>query len=158
VRGELAADAQERLERQLEGCEECLLLYMEAAELEQPAHPLPELDPVASKELDDRVMELIHAFDAAGEIPAQPRIHVRPQTRRSRKWPHHPAFHYGIAAVITIVLMSTGVFSQLSVPVRGMNSAKQSAAQTGLPTVTDKVMERTIHLLDSIYPISEGGR
>jgi len=114
-------------------------------------------------------MPMPGALPSSSEAAAVPTLpFAPPETRRKRSLLQHPAFHYGVAAAITIALMSTGVFNQLSAQLNTPIKEPDTAAESGTrkvstgneekSSVSYKVMEETIRLLDSIHPKPEGGR
>ncbi|MGO0060704.1 hypothetical protein ACTID9_11950 [Brevibacillus fluminis] len=128
ILNQLSDQERERYEDHLYSCDECLEVYMACLdELAQPAAPsVPE------------VAEAIPAHKPA----------AKPFYRQT-------LFHYGLAACITLLLMTTGLFSQLLAHSNQWNSiagAKQHRS------VTDQLMQKTTAFLDQLHPITKGGK
>jgi hypothetical protein len=70
-----------------------------------------------------------------------------PLTRR-------PLFQFGVAAVITLVLMSAGVFQGLTITISHIESTAQKDQQE---SYSQKLMEKTVSMLDTIQTQPKGG-
>ncbi|TDF93574.1 hypothetical protein [Paenibacillus piri] len=154
-------------EAHLSSCEPCFELYMQS--LERAAASYPALED--GNGLADAVMSHIEAH-AAPSSPASPPIE-RPQLQvkrwRALAYTRHPAFHYGVAAAITILLMSSGAFQSMMERLthlepatlaieqeQGMDQTQTEQAAGRIP-VSYKIMEKTIFVLDSIQPRHDKG-
>ncbi|GIN58463.1 hypothetical protein [Lederbergia ruris] len=101
VRDELKEETRIQYENHLYHCDHCLELYLQAVE----SNDAQELDLSKQENFTDLIMEQIHEM----EKPIQPEekksriLHSRKQT----------FIHYAIAVAMTMIFMSTGVFTQL---------------------------------------------
>ncbi len=107
VQGTLSEQQVTELEDHLYTCDACLQLYMQAVEQVELSLELTNLDA-----LTDSVMEQLPKDRQVGTLE---KTGINPHSSRSkRRFVQHPLFHYGIAASITIVMMSTGFFQSLT--------------------------------------------
>lgn len=165
IRGELSPEDRDVWEAHLERCEACLALYIEA--MERCAPSLPELPD--ESHFVDRLME---QFDAISDRNASteavvPPANVRPGpaaalrsterlSRRTRLY-RHPLFHYGLAAVITMILMSAGLFESVADTMGHWEKSRREAVAEGVKPMSDTLMEKTSAVLDSIQPKRDRG-
>lgn len=125
IQNQLPDDERERYEDHLYTCDDCLAVYMVCLEeLEQPVAVREQL-----------------------AIPKHTPTVVKPFYQQT-------LFHYGLAACITLLLMSTGVFSQL---ISHSNQWNTVAGKKQQRSVTDQLMQKTTALLDQLHPITKGG-
>ncbi|MEK3912010.1 hypothetical protein [Paenibacillus sp. FSL H7-0331] len=157
-------DDNQQMELHLITCDSCMELYMQS--LEGVVGSYPTLSDEAA--LADRVML---AIEAAGPIsPSSTASRLAPleeagfgsqKLRNPITWMRAPLFHYAVAAVITLVLMSSGIFQSIvDHPVgidRASNGDAQSEATQEPVSVSKKLMDKTIVVLDSIQPKQEKG-
>ncbi len=102
-------------EKHLYECDECLARYLQAVELN--ADRLPKL----SDQFADSVMAKI------SEQPTLKQSEAKRQAKLKKSF-----FHYVIAAVMTLMLMSTGIFNQLA-------QVADSIQET--PSLTEKLLD-----------------
>lgn len=125
IHNQLPDVERERYEDHLYICDDCLAVFMDClAETERP-DTICNPDPVLSHK----------------SAPAKP-------------FYQHTLFHYGVAASITIILMSTGVFSQL---IHQSNAWSLFTGEKQQRSVTDQLMQKTTALLDQLRPSAKGG-
>jgi anti-sigma factor RsiW len=137
-------------ETHLSSCDLCLELYMDS--VERAAVLYPQLDDKSG--FADTVMERVHSLPALVE-----------QARTNRKllrFSRHPVFHYTVAAAITLLLMSSGAFSSLTDRLGVLNIHTEAiesrqAQDEEHSSVSYKIMEKTIVMLDAIQPKREKG-
>lgn len=154
VKDELTSAERAACEAHLDSCDACFDLYMQC--LEQAGDLLPEIE--------DR-----EAFSGAVMIrweqempPTRLVKRVPEQSKRKLRipWIQHPVFHYTVAAAITLILMSTGVFQSLVQQMERFDTAagKKVEEEAVLHvSVSEKLMNKTIGMLDSIQPKYERG-
>ncbi|MDF2961293.1 MAG: hypothetical protein K0S39_3028 [Paenibacillus sp.] len=165
--GEKLSD-EERLayEAHLCACDSCLELYMQS--LERCAGMYPKIEDEAG--LAESVMERISTEGSNASPVSKPFIRVNSNpTKKTPVFTRHPLFHYAVAAAITIILMSSGAFQSLTERIGHLETAEttetaeqeQGGEQKDLKTehasVSYKIMEKTIVMLDSIQPKHERG-
>ncbi|AEI38679.1 zf-HC2 domain-containing protein [Paenibacillus mucilaginosus] len=153
IRGTLAPEERDVCDAHLaEDCASCFELYLEA--LEELAEELPEPDAAS---LQASVME---QWDLEHRSAA-PAIVGQTGSRRHRLlWLQHPLFHYGAAAAITMLLMSSGAFQFLLGSVSAaVEQAPPDSTRPASETEPYSVrwMEKTVGLLDRIEPKRERG-
>jgi anti-sigma factor RsiW len=111
VQGKLSQQEQTEAEEHLYGCDECLECYMDSLNPADDLLPTPqELD-----SFDEQVMNrlLDQSPQPNGVIDPHPSsASLEPAKRRTML--QHPLFHYAVAASITLLLMSSGVFSYVT--------------------------------------------
>ncbi|SCW57980.1 Putative zinc-finger [Paenibacillus tianmuensis] len=154
VNDELPPEERERCEAHLDGCDACLELYMECiGQMADGLPVLPDTDAFAAAVMQ-RWTEEQPPAPGADDNPAN-----QPAERKRRiPWTQSPFFHYAVAAAITLLLMSTGVFHSLTgnlEPGR-MSYSASDQAEAYVP-FSEMLLEKTIGLLDSIQPKHERG-
>jgi predicted anti-sigma-YlaC factor YlaD len=132
-------------EEHLYSCEVCLQIYMNI------------LDAVAeegSREAGSAVTDLIMAAIAEKErIAAKPSKKGKP--KKSIPWSRRPLFQYAVAAIITLVLMSAGVFQGLSMRI---NHIESFTTQPKQESFSQKLMEKTVSMIDVVQSQPKGGK
>jgi hypothetical protein len=128
----------EHMDNHLYACDICLEIYMECLE---HASQLPSMIPMT--EWNDQVMEMISAISL-------PDSSAKVHCRKLRGILYHPAFHYAVAAVITLLLMSTGMFQQLVDQVQRMDAAAVSERVEEQSSISQQLMEKTLQALNTI--------
>lgn len=132
VNNQLPDPKRVELENHLYSCDECLELYL--AVIDQP-NSLPNL---SHHSITDEII---------AQLPSRKKI-------AKKRFYHHTAFHYGVAAAITLILMVTGVFHSISGYVQVIET-KPALEQN--ETITQSLMDKAIALIDTIEPqIKEG--
>lgn len=141
IGGQLTEEAQNECETHLYGCDECLQVYMDCvAQLEpQPAEDLLETE--AGQPEDIWIEQIMVRI----EKQKQPPLPFSPPRKAAlyRK----PVFQYALAAVITIILMATGILQGVT---GGINQQQPTTKQTLDASYTDKLMDKTVAMLDNI--------
>ncbi|WP_240419778.1 anti-sigma factor family protein [Paenibacillus periandrae] len=164
VEQRLIDEDNQQMEMHLGTCDSCMELYMQS--LERVVSSYPSLPDEAA--LADRVMLAIEAADSISPSSADSRPAPSEEAgfgsqklRNPILWMKAPLFHYAVAAVITLVLMTSGVFQSIvDHPVgidRTSNGDAQSEAAQEPVSVSKKLMDKTIVVLDSIQPKQEKG-
>jgi len=167
--GLLSNEERSAYETHLSTCDPCLELYMQS--LERAADSYPALNNETA--LAEAVMERIHQTEpAVTSPPFIPSQSARPgKVRKTPAFTRHPLFHYTVAAAITVILMSSGAFQSLTERMGhfGMiaeageqelnpdQDYEQSGWVNGSSSISYKIMEKTIVMLDSIQPKHEKG-
>ncbi|RUT36042.1 hypothetical protein EJP77_03335 [Paenibacillus zeisoli] len=105
ILGELSTNKQAELEQMLIEDEAVLIEYLEV--LESMDEELPELP--NTNDFTDRVMKALPLTDSSA-APPKP---VKADSRWS--WIKHPITHYTVAASITLLLITSGFFDQLTI-------------------------------------------
>jgi hypothetical protein len=122
-------------ESHLYACDACLQVYMDTVD------SLPQLSKVnAIPAIIDHIM---------GEIQSV--------TEKKKQVPliRRPLFQYGVAAAITLVLMSAGAFQGLSMQISHIESTTNKGEQE---SYSQKLMEKTVSMLDAIQTQPKGGQ
>ncbi|MBO0992506.1 anti-sigma factor family protein [Bacillus sp. SD088] len=101
VRDELEEETRTQYENHLYHCDHCLELYLQAVE----TNDAQELDLSETENFTDSIMEQIAEIKNPVQCGQKKKrmLHLRKQT----------FIHYTVAVAMTMILMSTGVFSQL---------------------------------------------
>ncbi|MDQ1911781.1 zf-HC2 domain-containing protein [Paenibacillus sp. GD4] len=141
--GRMTEEQREHCDLHLAQCDECLMLYMDC--LGAVSNEMPQLaDPA---ELTERVLKQL------------PPVLVPSEPHRSRLW-SHPVFHYAVAAAITLLLVSTGIFQALlgstgqHAVARASLYDNEYAAQQSF---SSRLLDKTVLVLDSIQSKTERG-
>ncbi len=154
VKDELTNEERAICESHLDSCDACFELYMQC--LEQAGDVLPQLE-------DQEAFSAAVMMRLEQEMPYTRPVEMVPeQTKRKLRipWIQHPFFHYTVAAAITMILMSTGVFQTLTQHISRFDTASEKrTAETRIlhVSVSEKLMNKTIGMLDSIQPRYERG-
>ncbi|WP_096152960.1 MULTISPECIES: anti-sigma factor family protein [Bacillus] len=119
----LSEEKREEVEGHLFSCDDCLAVYMTLVNEET----LPELE---NSNFTDEVMSQI------------------PMSQSKQRKRTNPAFlHYVIAASITFILMTSGVFQSML----GISSVMEtSSVNTHEATVSQNIMDRALTLLEKV--------
>ncbi|MDO3680986.1 anti-sigma factor family protein [Paenibacillus ehimensis] len=154
VNDELPPEERERCEAHLDGCDTCLELYMECiGQMAAGLPALPDSDAFAAAVMQRWTEEQPLAPRAEDDLANQP-----PERKRRIPWTQSPFFHYAVAAAITLLLMSTGVFQSLmGHPEPGRMSHSASDRAEAYVPFSEILLEKTIGILDSIQPKHERG-
>ncbi|KMM39156.1 anti-sigma factor family protein [Guptibacillus hwajinpoensis] len=124
--GELHPENRTAYDHHLDHCDDCLTLYMNA--IEATEDELPEIEN-PSLYTDDLMSQL--PFESVETISVK------------KKWFENRAFHYVLAAAMTFLLMTTGVFSQLTTVPKEFELNERSS-------FTEDVLNKTTSLLDRV--------
>lgn len=133
VKGELAESRREELEDHLYSCDQCLEIYMNLVEAQ--ADELPDI------ENDHFTNEVVMKLPLKKE-------------RQKKSILQSPIFHYGIAAVVTLTLMSTGVFQSMTGIVGTVEASSFSKQKQSVST---SLMEKALSVFDLINTDQEEG-
>jgi hypothetical protein len=132
INGKLAEDLQIELDHHLLSCNQCMNSYMEC--IEEGGDLLPSLEnPMLFVDTIMKSLPSVHE-----ERPAQ--------KSKMRRFYETPIFHYSVAAAITFIFMSSGLFTQLI----DLVSIFQADPVSRGSTVSNTLMHKTINLLDFI--------
>jgi hypothetical protein len=160
VEDDITFEDRDFYESHLSSCESCLQLYMQSLDAAAGSYPVV----VDQTAFADSVMEAIRAHSVElPQVQLQPVAHPNPNSERFKRanWLRHPLFHYTVAAAITLVLMNSGVFQSIAERFGTADLFRAETAQEeGLieqPSVSKKLMEKTIVMLDAIQPKNERG-
>jgi len=123
INDKLSETTCEELENHLFSCDQCLVVYMEM--IDRQAEELPVIDD--SSFTNEIIAEL-------------PQKKVRKKTLYQRT-----LFHYAVAAVITLTLMTTGFFQSITGVVATVEAS--SPSQPG-HSVSNSLMEKTLKLFE----------
>ncbi len=126
IKDQLEEPKREELENHLFSCDQCLEIYMELVEAQ--AEELPNL------ENDGFTDEVVLKLPVKKEKQGKPFL-------------QSPIFHYGVAAVVTLTLMSTGVFQSMTGIVGTVESSNFSGQKQ---SVSNSLMEKAISFFDII--------
>lgn len=132
IQDELSDSKREELEDHLFTCDQCMDVYMKL--IDTQADLLPDLDDTS--------------FTAE--------VMARLPQKRKRTIYQHPLFHYGIAAIITITLMTTGVFQSITGIVATVEASSSMAKQE--QTLSNSLMEKALSIFDKIELRQKGGK
>ncbi|MCH1624657.1 anti-sigma factor family protein [Ferdinandcohnia quinoae] len=134
IKDELSESKREELEDHLFSCDQCMDVYIKL--IDTQAEQLPDLD---DSSFTDEVMAKL------------------PQKKaRKRTVYQHPLFHYGVAAIITITLMTTGVFQSITGIVATVEASSSMSKQE--QTLSNSLMEKALSIFDKIEPRQKGGK
>ncbi|MGD6942537.1 hypothetical protein ACQCT6_10905 [Cytobacillus gottheilii] len=139
VKNEVDDDTREMFEDHLYSCDQCLDLYLFA--VEEAEDDLP----VMGDELNftDMVMSKVQNQSQAIIIPF-------PEQKKpeKKKTVHKTAiFHYAVAAAMTLLLMTTGVFQSLTQYAEGVKSTNFQEKKN---SVTEGLVDKTFAWMDSL--------
>lgn len=138
VKNELDKDVREEYENHLYSCDQCLESYFMAVEAEEAELPM------ISNETDftNSIMSQI------ADIKVEPLQKAQnPQLGKKKKSIYQSAFfHYSIAAAVTILLMTTGVFQSITQYAENV----QNPTLQEEPSMTQGLVDKTFAWMDSL--------
>ncbi|MBS4175610.1 hypothetical protein [Bacillus sp. FJAT-49736] len=128
TRGELDSATQKKYEDHLYDCDQCLTVYLEAVDAEE------KLLPVMNNEdtFTDLIMQQVESQKKA----------TKPQ---KQSFYQKAVFHYLVAAAMTIILMTSGVFSHLTNAINEFEANKKKE-----PSVVMGLMNKSVSLIDKV--------
>ncbi|THE12181.1 hypothetical protein E1I69_11715 [Bacillus timonensis] len=133
IKDQLEEPKREELENHLFSCDQCVEVYTEL--VESHAEEIPYLD---NDSFTDGVIQ---------KLPLT-------KERLGKSFLQSPIFHYGIAAVVTLTLMSTGVFQSMTGIIGTVEASSFSEQKQ---SVSNQLMEKTLSLFDIIETNHEEG-
>jgi len=137
VKNEVEQDVREEFENHLYSCDQCLDYYLQAVAEEERDLPIIEDE----AEFTNLVMAKI-----AESKP--PQI----QSAKKKSTPRKPfyqtaIFHYSIAAAMTLILMTTGVFQSITKYTETVQTSSFHVKET---SVTEGIVNKTFAWMDSL--------
>lgn len=172
--GDVTERERQAYEDHLYECEACMSIYIGLLDDESfgdvvlAGTPLTEQPvPVLDSAVTDRIMAAIYAREGAEKqvsavtVPAEaderlaraPAAHKEAVRRTRVPLFRRPVFHYAVAAVITLILMSAGVFRNVSLHV---GQTEMRAAEERKP-ISEQLMEKTVSMLEAFENKQRGG-
>ena len=127
----------ENYEDHLYTCDQCLELYLQA--VSQVENQLGDMNEESN--FTDRIMSQVSEI----KLPEQER--AKDKRLERNKFYQSTAFHYTLAAAMTILFMVTGVFQSITNYADNVDSTKIKVKDQSM---TSGVLEKTIGLLDSL--------
>ncbi|MBS4198075.1 hypothetical protein KHA93_00175 [Bacillus sp. FJAT-49732] len=124
VRDELNEETRKVYENHLYSCDHCLELYLKAVEATE--FQMPGLEEVSS--FTDSIMQQVTELN-------KPKTKPKPRKKISQK---QTIVHYFVAAAVTLVLMSTGVFSHLMNMASSFEHSEQKQAESFVQSFLNK--------------------
>jgi anti-sigma factor RsiW len=140
VEGKLSAENQREYEDHLYNCDVCLQLYTACmVSLELGSVTSSSISSDLNEAFTEQIMTRIKS-----EKQLLPKLSTPlRKTALYRK----PVFQYALAAAITLILMTTGVFHGIT---GGIGQQSLTTKQTVYASYTDQLMDKTVAMLDSI--------
>lgn len=136
IANELDESTRATYEAHLYSCDHCLKRYMRAVEAYE--HLLPDIS--AESRLRDKIMN---------DIAKENRDHQSPKPKQ-RPFYKQVLFHYAIAVMMTLVLMSAGLFSQLTEVTSAFEKTTDHRQNNSL---TEQLIEKTFVWMDTNHTI-----
>ncbi|WP_281883221.1 zf-HC2 domain-containing protein [Paenibacillus sp. YYML68] len=159
VKGTLPERERALWEEHLAVCDSCLELYMRSVEIEAAYWPAPDMNALRRAAMTAHEEYRSSLIIDKEEASLQEAEALRPRNR-FRDWWQHPFFQYTAACVLTIVLMSSGVFEAF---VQTADALEQRVQQQGDArqrdvSVSEQLVNRTRGLIEQILYIDKGER
>lgn len=126
VKDELEEKVREQYDEHLYTCDQCLTLYSEAVEAVDQQLPMMTTDEIMLKIAEQKKVE-------------------QPTTMKKASFYQKAIFHYIVAAAMTVLLMSSGIFSQLVNVVSDFESLDKSES-----SIVSGLMNKSISIIDSV--------
>jgi anti-sigma factor RsiW len=140
VEGRLTAENQHEYEDHLYGCDACLQLYTDCtASLELGPAIVASIPSDPNEAFIEQIMVRIESEKQQLHKPINP--------LRKMALYQKPIFQYALAAAITIILMTTGIFQGIT---GGSEKQPLDTKQTLDASYTDQLMDKTVAILDAI--------
>lgn len=169
----LSESEREQIERQLAGCDLCLeqfMLVLEAdmaagsARMSEPhiagASPLKQAIELPDfEQMGSRLSKLLFGpSESEKQQLSMPGPFLQEKSYRRKSWLQHPATHYTAAAVITLLLLGTGVLNNISQELEKIDHSRLQHKEEQLgrdkelleSSWSEQMMNRTTHWLDGI--------
>jgi hypothetical protein len=137
VKGELDSTTQIQYDDHLYSCDQCLSVYLEAVDAQEQSMPIIQNENMFT----ELVMQQIEQQKENTKQPLQ-----------KVNFYQKAAFHYLVAAAMTIILMSSGVFSHLMSYVNDFETKKKQE-----PSVVAGLMNKSVSLIDQVEKESKEG-
>ncbi|MGE8205314.1 zf-HC2 domain-containing protein [Heyndrickxia sp. NPDC080065] len=134
VNDQLDDKTREQYEAHLFSCDQCLSVYLEVVEAQEQQLPAMTNEEVFT----DTIMMKIKQQNIPEKNPSVSKFYQK------------PIFHYVLAAAMTFILMSTGVFSHLMNVVSEFESNKKQDS-----SVVEGLMDHTVSFIDKVQKESE---
>lgn len=144
IQGRLSSSRQEGIETYLYSSDEALTTYMNY--LEKHAEQLPELDDDV-----DFTDNIIASIPTMTEETVD---FVSKSKEKSKSFYQQSIFHYGVAAVVTLTLMTSGFFGQL---LGFRTQIENTALAENNQSISEGLMNQTISWLDALDQIQKEG-
>ncbi|WP_409252729.1 hypothetical protein V1502_02035 [Bacillus sp. SCS-153A] len=125
----LTEKVRERYEEHLYSCDQCMEIYLTALEAGETS--FPELSD--DQKFTDNIMTEVQRYK-------EPEV---PDTGKKQRFYQQAAFHYFIAAAMTILLMYTGVFQQLT-------GFAEEFERSSRPSITNELMNKTTNFIENV--------
>ncbi|MFI8575580.1 anti-sigma factor family protein [Rossellomorea aquimaris] len=132
ARDEMDDNKRTEYEEHLYSCDQCMSLYMEAIEAVQDELPSIEGPSLFTEEVMER-------------IPVERDPVMKPG---KKQWYEEKVFHYVLATAMTLILMASGIFGELS-------KITTEFERNQPPSFTENILNKTTALLDSVEEIEE---
>ncbi len=141
----LPTTEQKELEQHLYSCDECLELYMTI--IDESVEDFPNIN---SEQFTEKILAQIFTADGIQSLQRNQSIWTK------------TIVHYGIAAAITMLMMVSGFFYEITNITALVNHDKEQIVQTVLldqqDSISVNIMNRVISMLDSFKPLLEEGQ
>jgi predicted anti-sigma-YlaC factor YlaD len=119
-------------EMHLYNCDYCMDSYMQAIKLAENDLPTVTNSSEYTEEIIRSTAEINGSFEKQG-----PKRVIR------KRWCEQKLVHYALAVVMTLLLMTTGVFTQLTEAVSKFEKSNQ-------PSLTESLMNKTTSLINQV--------
>jgi anti-sigma factor RsiW len=150
IKHQLQNDTSLEYEEHLYACDACLELYMEVVEALQ--------QPTSVKAINKQADKIMAQIQSENHVDTPEKIAVQgivtPKGIRRVPLTRRPLFQYGVAAILTLMLMSAGVFQGLSHRISHIESKTNRDQQESF---SQKLMEKTVAMLDAVQTQPKGG-
>src|SRR3954468_7137503 len=137
VENELAEEVQDIVENHLYSCDQCLDLYLQAVTEAESALP--------SIADDAHFTDVVMAQVSEVQLPSVKS--VKENRNEKKRFYQSAAFHYTIAAAMTVLLMTTGVFQSLTQYAENVQSLSFQKKETSM---TAGFVDKTFAWMDSL--------
>lgn len=139
VKNEVDDETREMFEDHLYSCDHCLELYLLAVEEEEDELPSMENE----FDFTDMVMSKVQSQSQAVIIP----FPMQKEPEKKKTIHKTAVFHYAVAAAMTILLMTTGVFQSLTQYAEGVQNTNFQEKKN---SVTEGIVDKTFAWMDSL--------
>jgi len=137
VKGELDSATEKQYDDHLYSCDQCLSVYLEAVEAMEQALPIMSNEDIFT----DMVMQ---------RMEGQKKKTITKSPKQS--FYQKAIFHYLVAAAMTVILMTSGVFSHLTNAFNDFETNKKKE-----PSFVTGLMNKSVSLIDKVEKESKEG-
>lgn len=131
IQDQLNEQKRSEVEEHLYSCQKCMMIYVGIASKE--AIDIPES--VNTNKFTEQILSMVPVEDHYNRVVGK------------KPFYQHSIFHYGVAAAITIALMTSGFFTSMTSIIATVNTSHEHKS-----SITEMMMDKTISWIEQVEP------